>query len=126
MARPTKYTSELLEAANEYLENYREHGDQMPSHIGLFLAIGISRTCGYDWAKEEGKEVFSDILDKCLMLQHQKLMNSGLTGDFNAAITKLALGKHGYSDKTENEHSGPNGKPMEFSQVCFNPVGVDD
>jgi hypothetical protein len=99
--RPTKYTPALLDECQVYLDNYQEGGDVMPSHIGLFLHIGISTTCGYDWAKEESKKEFSDILERCMQMQHQKLMNSGLNGEFNSNITKLALGKHGYSDKQD-------------------------
>lgn len=76
-------------------------GDVMPSHIGMFLFIGISTTCGYDWEKQEGKEEFSDILQRCTQMQHQKLINNGLTGKFNSNIAKLALGKHGYHDKQD-------------------------
>jgi hypothetical protein len=38
-------------------------------------------------------------LDRILATQELKLMDGGLTGDFNSAIAKLALGKHGYSEK---------------------------
>ena len=33
-------------------------------------------------------------------------INRALTGDYNATIAKLLLGKHGYSDKLEAAHSG--------------------
>ncbi len=110
--RPTKYTKELLKASYWYLENYKELDDAMPSHIGLFLHIGISDCTGYTWKDEEGKEEFSRILERCKQLQHQKLINSGLTGEFNSNITKLALGKHGYHDKQDNTQSGPDGGPI--------------
>lgn len=103
VGRPSKYTKELLSKCYEYMEDYKNLGDEIPSHIGLFLHIGISKTSGYDWDKEEGKEEFSAILGKCLMMQHQCLVNKGLSGDFNAAITKLVLGKHGYHDKVEQD-----------------------
>jgi hypothetical protein len=102
VGRPTKYSDALLAKANEYLEKYDVlTNDVMPSHIGLFLYLGISRACGYDWANDERKKEFSDILEKCNMIQQQVLLNNGLNGTFNSNITKLALGKHGYTEKQE-------------------------
>ena len=31
---------------------------------------------------------------------------------FDSGLTKLVLGKHGYHDKMDNTHSGPNGGPI--------------
>lgn len=101
IGRPTDYTEELLSAARDYLENYEEHGDAIPSIAGLSVHIKKARSTIYAWRDEEGKEEFSDILDEILSKQEQVLINKGLTGDFNASITKLALGKHGYTDKQD-------------------------
>ncbi|WP_415843310.1 terminase small subunit [Xenorhabdus thuongxuanensis] len=38
-----------------------------------------------------------------------KLINKGLTGDFNSTIAKMMLTKHGYSDKQEIDHRSPDG-----------------
>ena len=106
MARPTKYSEEILALCQEYLDTYTEVGDVMPSHIGMFLFINVPKSTAYDWANPDAgsyQEEFSEILRKCKDMQHQKLMNEGLKGEFNAAITKLALGKHGYSDKVEQD-----------------------
>ena len=50
----------------------------------------------YAWAKDENKREFSDILDQINTKQECVLLDNGLTGKFNASITKLMLGKHGY------------------------------
>jgi len=101
MARPTKYTKALLEKASEYLDNYQEQGDLIPSHVGLFLYLGISKTCAYDWAKEEDKKEFSAILEVIMLKQQKVLIDGGLSNAMNSAIVKLVLGKHGFSDKQE-------------------------
>ena len=62
--------------------------------VGVFLAA---------LREEEGKEAFSEILERVLLLQRQELIDNGLTGDFNSAITKLVLGKHGFSDKVDSD-----------------------
>jgi len=101
--QPTKYTKPMLEKCQEYIDGYQELGDVIPSHVGLFLFLGISKTCAYDWAKDEKKKEFSAILDKLLIMQERALFNGGLSNNMNSAIVKLALGKHGYSDKQQQE-----------------------
>jgi hypothetical protein len=99
--RPTAYTPELLEKAHGYLSVYKDEGDVIPSHVGLALYLDISTVCMYDWAKQEEKKEFSNILAKIKAAQHQSLINNGLDGKFNSNITKLVLGKHGYHEKQE-------------------------
>lgn len=110
MARPTKYNNSILEKSNEYLSQWHTLGDMIPSVEALSEYIDIARSTIYKWAEEEGKEEFSDILDKVNRLQARTLINNGLSGDFNAAITKLVLTKHGYSDK--RELTGADGKDL--------------
>jgi DNA-packaging protein gp3 len=101
MARPTKYNEDVLEKAKDYLESYRDYGDIIPSIEGLALHLDLSRTALYDWKTHEDKAEFSYILEKILTKQQNELLKNGLIGDFNSAITKLALGKHGFSDKID-------------------------
>lgn len=110
--RPTKYTPKLLERAREYLLVWEDQGDKIPSHIALSKYIGVSSTYMYDWAKEEGKEEFSEILREVKELQQQVLLNNGLDGTFNAAITKLVLGKHGFHEKVDQNQGGQPGNPI--------------
>jgi hypothetical protein len=56
----------------------------------------------YKWAGEEGKEEFSDILDRIMQLQYIELTDGSLKGDLNGGISKLMLTKHGLSDKIDN------------------------
>lgn len=104
--RPTKYSAEMIEKAQNYFENFEAEGDQIPSNAGLALCIGLSRQTIQVWGKEEGKEEFSYILDQIQAKQENLLINKGLTGDFNSNIAKLILGKHGYHAKQDHELSG--------------------
>jgi hypothetical protein len=125
--RPTKYNEEILDKAKEYLNVYESLGDVIPSIEGLSLHLDIVRSTIYDWEGQEGKEEFSDILRKINAKQHQVLINKGLSNDFNSAITKLVLGKHGYHEKQQQEISGPEGKPIETASVInFIPVSRDE
>ena len=110
MARPTKQTPEIIEAAKAYLDNYEAAGNVFPSVAGLAVAIKVNRSTLYEWSKQDDG-VFSDILANILDKQEQVLWDKGMVGDFNPSLTKLALGKHGYTDK--QELSGADGGPVQ-------------
>lgn len=103
--RPTKYNQELVEKAKYYCAHWEEETDDViPSIEGLSEYINIARSTIYKWADEEGKEDFSDTLSKIEQKQKIALLNKGLKGEFNAAITKLALShNHGMAEKTETK-----------------------
>ena len=103
VGRPTKYCDEIVAQARGYIKKYQAHGDTIPSIAGMACAIGIAKSTLYDWAEDDNKE-FSDILATCNMQQERILLNGGLSNEFNAAITKLALGKQGYSEKIEQDN----------------------
>ncbi|WP_276755626.1 terminase small subunit [Pseudoalteromonas marina] len=101
--RPTKYNEEALNTAEDYIVNFSDYGDAIPSVVGLAVALETHRDTIYAWAKEEGKEAFSDIVKRLSTNQERRLLNGGLDNSFNPTIAKLLLGKHGYSDKQETD-----------------------
>ncbi len=102
--RPSDYNDSILEIANAYLENFEtKHSHVIPSVAGLAKVLKKNRDTLYQWAKEEDKKEFSDILRQIVSEQEFTLLNKGLSGDFNPAITKLVLGKHGYSEKNQTD-----------------------
>lgn len=119
--RPTKYTKALIDKCYEYLDEWKDQGDMIPSHEGLMLFIEISKTCCYEWAGDEEKTEFKDILDKIMVMQKQELINKGLSNEFNSNITKLVLGKHGLSEK--KELSGDPERPI---QVIAREMSADE
>ncbi|WP_392552714.1 terminase small subunit [Orbus wheelerorum] len=93
-----------LKKANEYVNHgYKENGGLIPSISGLSLYIGCSRSSLYNYAHES--EEFSDLLETVKAIQENELINKGLSGEFNATITKLMLANHGYSDKQQVEQN---------------------
>lgn len=116
--RPTDYTPELIAKAREYVTEYEEAGDQIPSVVGLAKYLNRSRACMYTWAEQEDKQEFSDILDSIQETQQQVLINKGLSNEFNSNITKLVLGKHGFHDKQDQNVGGQPGNPVQ-TQVIF-------
>lgn len=115
VGRPTDYTPELLEKAKAYLSLTQDEFFEnrvkvnLPSIAGLAKYLGISRQTIYEWSRQEGKEEFTDILERILAEQELRLLNNGLSGTYNSNIVKLALGKHGYTDKQDLTTDG---KPM--------------
>ena len=102
--RPTHYTEELIADALDYLEVYKTKEELVPTVVGLCRHINRSKSVVYNWAKDEDKALFVDILGQIEELQHIGLVNGGLSSAFNPAITKMMLTKHGYSDKQEIDH----------------------
>lgn len=124
--RPTKYTDETCGKARDYIENYRDQGDMIPSVVGLAKCLGTHRETIRAWGLDEDKEEFSGILGEIQSEQERTLLNNGLSGEFNAAITKLALGKHGYHDKHDSTHSGPDGGPVQvIERTIIRPKDTD-
>lgn len=128
--RPTKYTPELVEKAREYVDTYDMYDHAFPSDIGLCEVLGISTATLYVWAKDEHKSEFIDILDRINIRQQQVAWNKGLKGEYNANLVKLLLGKHGFSEKNQQEISGPGGGAIQeekkWTVTFVNADGVKD
>jgi hypothetical protein len=118
--RPTTYTQEVVEQAREYITGYADHGHAMPSIVGLAQVVGRARDTMHAWGNDPEKPEFSDILTQIKEAQELVLFNQSLTGNYNAAIAKLALGKHGYHDKVDNNLSGEV-KTKSFSDMYGKP-----
>ena len=93
----------LLEACPVYKEtkttNIWLQNVKLPSIEWLAKYINISRSTIYLWRDEHPE--FSDILEKILEEQADRLINMWLAGRYNWTITKLLLAKHWYIEKQE-------------------------
>ena len=101
--RPSIMESKYEDAKKYLMGGWQEVGDMIPSVAGLACYLGVSREIIYNWKDKD--ETFFNILRSILTLQERTLLNGGLGKDFNPVITKLVLGKHGYSDKQEEDNS---------------------
>lgn len=111
--RPTKYTDETNDLALNYIKNYADDGDAIPSIEGLAPAVGVSRETVREWGVSGKHPEFSVTLALLQAEQKRVLVNKGLTGDYNSNIVKLALANHGMSDKQEVMLGGQPGNPIE-------------
>lgn len=104
--RPTKYSQEMIDKAEEYLRTYADSGEEViPTAAGMSLYLNVNKSTLYEWAKDPNKK-FSDMLGKMNEKQERILLTKGLLGEFNSTIAKLVLAKHDYSDKQETTHKG--------------------
>lgn len=103
MSGKSTYSEEKLKLTEEYIDNFEEHGHVIPSAIGLSMVLGVSRKTLYNWADQEENIAFLHILGKLQDAQEFVLLSKGLKNEFNSNITKLALGKHGYHEKLDQQ-----------------------
>ena len=108
VGRPTKYSEDLQTQADEYILSYEELGELVPTLVGLAIHLEVATNTIYNWATEANPE-FLRVFTRVEQLQHRGLVNGGLSGKFNPAITKMMMTKHGYSDKQELAHTSPDG-----------------
>lgn len=101
--RPSTFSRNHIAVAKYYIENYKEYGDVIPMVAGLAMALGISRETVYQWAKDEAKYPFSDLVLSIMTEQERQAVNNGLSGAYNPKITAMILAKHGYTEKQENQ-----------------------
>lgn len=106
VGRPSGYTPEIIEKTKAYLAQAKDDyiDDKrlkvnLPSVAGLSVYLEVSRSMIYRWAEDH--QEFRDILEKILGEQESRLINKGLSGEYNSNIAKLALGKHGYKEQTD-------------------------
>ena len=119
--RPTKYSDEVLEGAKDYLKNFRELGDMIPSVVGLADELCVTPKTLYNWSEKHPD--FLHMLERINSKQHRTLLSGGLSGEMNSNITKLVLAKHDYSDKQAVDATSSDGSmtPQVIERVIIKP-----
>lgn len=117
--RPLEYDKDYINRVDEYLELHQDEEVQiikgqsedytnydnklkvkLPTIEGFARFIGVNKTSLYEWEKLD--KDFSNALDKIRQEQHDRLVNNGLSGDYNPTIAKLVLSSnHGYKEKAD-------------------------
>lgn len=127
--RPTKYEGDEIMVAKveEYLatcvDKEREIDKgykiivKLPKREGLALFLDVDMGTLSEW--EEEYPEFSRALSKIDKEQKERLINNGLSGDYNSTIAKLILSaNHGMAEKTEQDIK-TNGKEIQGLAVSF-------
>jgi hypothetical protein len=119
LGRPEEYKEDYISKVDEYLssrqdqeyEFHKTRGDKsdsfeekikvkLPTVEGFALFIGVNKTSLYEWEKKH--PLFSNALDKIRHEQMQRLLDKGLSGDYNPVIAKLILSSnHGFREKSD-------------------------
>lgn len=109
--RPTKYSPDFIAKVDEYLELRKDEQLQnkvkvrLPTRSGFAKFIGVSQQTLTNWEKEN--EEFFGALAKIDAEQQERLIDMGLSGDYNSTIAKLILSSnHGMAEKSEQKHTG--------------------
>ena len=108
--RPSEYNPEYIAKVDEYLAKHSDIVEagrlkvQLPTVEEFALFIGKSVKTLYNWAAQH--EDFLQALNKIVVQQKQRLINKGLSGDYNPTIAKLILSSnHGMSEKKQIDHT---------------------
>ncbi len=119
VGRPEEYKEEYIKRVDEYLETrqddeyefHKTRGEKsdsyeekvrvrLPTIEGFALFIGVSKQAMYRW--EVDRPEFRNALDKIRQEQMQRLLDKGLSGEYNAVIAKLVLSaNHGLREKAD-------------------------
>jgi len=137
VGRPIEYSEDIITKAREYLtgcidkieEYHKTRGEKsdtydrlvrvkIPTIEGLAVYLGINRDTVYDWEKKY--DAFSDILENLRAEQADRLLNNGLSGDYNPTIAKVLLTKHGYREGIEQ--TGKDGKDLPTPIMNINGI----
>jgi hypothetical protein len=105
--RPTSFDPKYIDLGLEYLGEYQELGHAIPSVVGYCKYAGVAKSTVYDWAKKFPE--FSDIVSAIGEGQELDLINGSLVNKLNPQISKTLLGKHGYSDRVEQDVTSSDG-----------------
>ena len=117
MGRPSKYNSETIPRTLDYINDYEQYGQIIPTAEGLACVLEVSRSTLYYWAEKE--KDFSDILGRLNAAQVEIAIRKGLENKWNATIVKLLLAKQGYSDR--QEITGADGKELQITYQIVRP-----
>ena len=127
MARPIEYKEEYITKVDEYLKlnqdeevrsvksaKVSKNSDEstgwqnvgvklkvkLPTIEGFAVFIDVNKTSLYEWEKKFPE--FSNALEKIRTEQHKRLVNMGLSGDYNSTIAKLVLSaNHGMRERAD-------------------------
>lgn len=106
---PTKYSAKFAKMVDKYLEEKEKIAAGVGGVFKVSLPeiddfavnwLGATKKSAYEWEKYYPK--FAIALDKIRAAQKQKLIEGGLSGAYNATITKLMLSaNHDMREKTD-------------------------
>ncbi len=109
--RPEEYKPEFIQEVDKYLETCKDKVVQgriivnLPMMSGFAEWLDVNDDTLVKWRKKYPE--FNATCKRIERKQQKRLMNQGLSGNYNSTIAKLILAaNHGMSDKIENTVKG--------------------
>lgn len=87
-----------------------------PSVEGLAAYLDTTKANVERWRRDN--PFFNELVEKVLNAQAVRLINGGLSGQYNPSIAKVMLSRHGYIEKGEVDFSS-GGKPLPIPLLAF-------
>lgn len=148
--RPTKLNDDFIVRAEAYLDGCKDewvnvsksdkphfvHKVNVPTIEGLSLATGIARKTIYNWIESQPSEdatqqeldthnMFLHIISRLQAEQGQRVLNNGLSGNYNPTIAKLLLSaRHNYVEQSKQDITSGGKEIAPIALVRF--IGGDD
>lgn len=98
------FNSSVVDKILNYIDNYKDFGDEIPMICALPMILGVCRATIYNWKKNPADPRYLKALALLEAQQERRLVNGGLSEAFDAKITGLCLStNHGYAVKKEQE-----------------------
>lgn len=119
--RPSKYDARYCQ---ELIAYAKSSSDAIPTLEGFADLIDVDPDTITAWQSSHPE--FLGACKKVMGMQKARLIDRGLKGEHNPAITIFLLkNNHGMKDKVEQELSGPNGGPIE-TKSKLDMTGLSD
>ncbi len=106
LGRPEEYKPEYIIEVEKYLLLKKDEFENkklkvnLPTIEGFAVFIDVSKKSLYNWEDQHPEFIHS--LDKIRTEQKERLINYGLSGDYNSTIAKLVLSaNHGMREGTD-------------------------
>ena len=103
MARPVKYTKEVIENIRLDMEKYTER-ENIPIVAEFAYKHNVPRQTLYVFAEQDSK--FSDAIKRLVAKKEAQLEKLGLLNAINSSMAIFSLKQLGWRDKQEMEHFG--------------------
>lgn len=135
--RPEKYKHDYIARVDEYLAQCRDEETtfqklywkmngfdriikvNLPSVEGFALYIKVPVSTLY--LRRSKYPLFLEALDRIVVTQRERLINNGLSNNYNSTIAKLILSSnHGMRESKSLEHSGVDGWPIKTENTNAN------
>ncbi|MHA1853391.1 MAG: terminase small subunit, partial [Candidatus Heimdallarchaeaceae archaeon] len=123
--RPSEFRLEYIDRAKKYIDSCQDIPVgidkikvNIPSIEGFAMDLGVARKTLYNWGEKNPE--FLHTLKEIKNEQRERLINNGLSGDYNSTIAKLILSSnHGMRERSDLTSDNKSMAPVKEVAVTF-------